>query len=118
MRKIPALLAVVLLVGCKDSKVAVDLKGIPAASQSQRYQIVINSHPHDGSNTQAFLIDTERGRVWEYFAASTTGKERRYSHFNETFVIDDEGVVGPTQQDFNKLHEMLNERIVVSSGIK
>ncbi len=36
MRKLTALLAVVLLVGCKDSKVSVDLQGVPPATQSQR----------------------------------------------------------------------------------
>lgn len=109
MRKITALLAVVAVVGCKDSKVAVDLQGIPPATQSQRYQIVINSHPFDGNNTQAFLIDTERGRVWEYFPASTGGKERYASHFSKAYIIDEEGVLGPTLQAFNKLHEMANE---------
>ena len=109
MRKLTALLAVVLLVGCKDSKVSVDLQGVPPATRSQRYQIVINSHPFDGNNTQAFLIDTERGRVWEYFPASTNDKVRYSSHFSKSYIIDEEGALGPTQQAFDKLHEMANQ---------
>jgi hypothetical protein len=109
MRKIAALLALVVIVGCKDSKVAVDLQGIPPTTRSQRYQIVINSHPFDGNNTQAFLIDTERGRVWEYFPASTAGKERYSSHFSKTYIIDEEGLLGPTQGTFSKLHDAANQ---------
>lgn len=107
MRKIAALLALVVIVGCKDSKVAVDLQG--NVTQTQRYQIVINSHPYDGNNTQAFLIDTERGRIWEYVPASTGGKERYSSHFSNTTIIDDEGVLGPTQHRYSKVHEMANQ---------
>jgi hypothetical protein len=109
MRKITALLALVAVVGCKDSKVAVDLQGIPPATQSQRYQIVINPHPFDGNNTQAFLIDTERGRIWEYSPARTDTDERRSSNFSKTYIIDEEGVLGPTLDTFNKLHDAANQ---------
>lgn len=109
MRITTVLLAVVAIVGCKDSKVAVDLQGVPPATQSQRYQIIINPHPFNGSNTQAFLIDTERGRIWEY-NPFTDGKEPRLSNFSEVNIIDEEGALGPTLHAFNKLHEMADQR--------
>lgn len=112
MRKLTALLAVVLLVGCKDSKVSVDLQGVPPATQTQRYQIVINPH-HKGDllNPAAFLIDTEKGRVWEYnrFFISESG-ERQGQHFRPLEVLDDNGILGLTPLAFQELVDKVNTK--------
>lgn len=52
MRKITALLAVALLVGCREQ---------PAATSHGRYQIVKGAHPRNGT----VLLDTDTGRAWE-----------------------------------------------------
>lgn len=110
MRKLTALLAVVLLVGCKDSKVSVDLQGVPPAMQTQRYQIVINPHHKDNPlNPPAFLIDTEKGRVWEYnlFRISESG-EHYAEHFRPVDVLDDNGILGVTPKAFQELLNRVN----------
>jgi hypothetical protein len=108
MRKLTALLVLVLAVGCKDSKLAVDLQGIPPATQSQRYQIIANSAEWTGSNSQVFLLDTVRGRVWGYspHSPSTNIPE----NFSPIDVIDDEGVLGLTASRWQELIMLLKNK--------
>jgi hypothetical protein len=108
MRKLTALLAVVLLVGCKNPTVSVELKGQPAVTAPPRYQIIINTQEWTGANAEAFLLDTQRGRVWAYnrfYEANGVGEGQ---HFFPIEIIDDEGAMGMTSkewfsfQDFKK----------------
>lgn len=108
MRKITGLLAVVAIVGCNDPKVSVDLKGQPAMPAPPRYQIVINTHESTGRNSEAFLLDTERGRVWKYndFNISTGMGE----HFYPLEIIDQEGLMGMTPEKWLSFGEFLKAK--------
>ena len=97
MRKIAALLALVLLVGCGDPKVSVELKGQPAAAAPPRYQVVSTTH----GLAQTFLLDTQRGRVWRY-EPDAIGQSPR---FQKIEIIDDEGVLGMTPGQFLQWRE-------------
>lgn len=68
MRKITALLSVALLIGCKDPKASVELKGQLDVPAPPRYQIIINTNYNNKEfqNPIAFLLDTQQGRIWYY----------------------------------------------------
>lgn len=92
MRKITALLAVVLLVGCKEPLMLGTEKANPAAEPSGRYQIV-------ESRPDTFFIDTQRGRVWVLRPAMKSGKYDYEPHFWPVPIIDEENKIG---MDFNQ----------------
>ena len=115
MQKILPLLGLLIVVGCKDSKITVEHSGIPAAQASGRYQMVVNQ-PHfnnpygrDNSSTRVFLIDTERGRVWGYSPAQEDSGLRFVEHFHEIDVTDKEGILGMTYLEWYKQMTEINE---------
>jgi hypothetical protein len=101
----------VTVAGCDKPIITIDLKGqpnIPAQPAPPRFQIVINTHKHDIDNgfpPQAFLLDTERGRVWGYEGFTPVNKMP--SHFWPLEVVDDEGQLGMTKEVWNKLRNMM-----------
>jgi hypothetical protein len=105
MRKLTALLVLVLAIGCNDPKVSVELKGQTAIPAPPRYQIVINTHKNDGGNTEAFLLDTERGRVWMYRPLDES--TQMVNHFYPIEIVDSEGVIGQTPKDWFSLNDLL-----------
>ena len=108
MRKLTALLVLVLAVGCKDSKVAVDLQGIPPATQPQRYQIITNLAEYTGVNSQVFLLDTVRGRVWGYSPFDPL--DNTPENFYQILVVDDEGVLGTTKNQWYEIISLLKNK--------
>jgi len=119
MRKLTALLAVVLLVGCKNPTVSVELKGQPAVPAPPRYQIIINTQEWTGANAEAFLLDTQRGRVWAYnrfYQSNGVGKEE---NFYPIEVIDDEGVMGMTSKEWHSFNEFKKAQLAekVAKGV-
>ena len=88
MRKITALFALVMIVGCKEGALILGTeKANPAAEPSGRYQIV-ESRPN------TFFIDTQRGRVWVLQPASKIDKYDYEPHFWPVPIIDDENKIG------------------------
>lgn len=108
MRKLTALLVLVLVVGCNAPKVSVELKGQTAIPAPPRYQIVINTHKYDGGNTEAFLLDTERGRVWMYRPFDEL--KQMVNHFYPIEIVDNEGVIGQTPKDWFSLNALLKAK--------
>jgi hypothetical protein len=103
MRKLTASLVLVLVVGCNDPKVSVELTGQTAIPAPPRYQIIINTQEFTGANAEAFLLDTQRGRVWAYNRWVPPGPEEpgTAEHFYPITIIDDEGVIGMTSNDWH-----------------
>ena len=104
MRKITALLSVALLIGCKDPKASFELKGQLDVPAPPRYQIIINSQEWSGANAEAFLLDTQKGRVWGYtrFVPSIEmGKRPIEERFYPIRIIDDDGELGFTTEQYD-----------------
>lgn len=102
MRKLTALLVLGFVAGCNEPKVSVELKGQPAIPALPRYQIVINTHETRlGTNTPAFLLDTQEGRVWRYEPSTVI------PHFMYIEIIDQQGKLGPTIHEWSKSMEHL-----------
>ncbi len=98
IQKLVVLSAAILLFGCNDPKLSIELKGQPAVPAPPRYQIIINTQEFTGANAEAFLLDTQRGRVWGYnrFVPPET-----MENFYPITIIDDEGVIGMTSNDWH-----------------
>jgi hypothetical protein len=108
MRKLAALLVLVLTVGCNDPKVSVELKGQTAIPAPPRYQIIINTHERTGANAEAFLLDTQRGRVWAY--GPYNDKTKLVDHFGPIDIIDEEGVMGMTPENWHSFQEFIKAK--------
>ena len=98
-----ALMVLGLMAGCNEPKVSVELEGQPVAP---RYQIVINTHKRDGTSTEAFLLDAQEGRVWEYvpfIVGSNTS-----SHFRPMDILDEQGKLGLPPLEWIEREERVN----------